>query len=111
MAAKITLLQEPNQETSFLFENQRYVLRLNALNPDSSGTGLMAATVDMNEVRILDGTLITSEEWVIPYPYLEGDGGNLIFTATGQKNIWYEEFNKTQFLYYFTASEVAESRS
>lgn len=111
MAYKILLIQKSNQQMSFQFDDQRYVITLNCLNVDSSGTGLMAASIDLNETRILTGSLIQPLEWIIPFPYLEGDGGNLIFTATGDKNIWYEEFNITQSLYYLTKDEVAAVRA
>ena len=112
MAYKISLLNQPNQELSFSFDDkQRYVVKLNALSTDDSGYGIMAATIDLNETRIISGVTVFPESLVIPYPYLEGDGGNLIFTSIDDNNIWYSLFNSSQNLYYLTADEVSEFRS
>lgn len=107
MAFIVPLQAIPSQSLTFQADGQRYAMTIRECN------GIMAVTLSVNEVEILSGVRLTLGEGLIPYQYLEADGGNFaIATDTPNAELaYYTAFGLTQFLVYFTADELAEARA
>ena len=64
---------------------------------------LLYLTVSVNDVQIGDPFVCYPNQPVIPYPYIaEQIGGNLIFTCEEDNYPYYENFNVTCRLYFYT---------
>jgi hypothetical protein len=104
MANKISLLKVPNQSFSVQLDDQRYVLQIKESN------GSMSCSTSINEVVVSSGVLIVTNSFLIPFPYLEGEGGNFVFTSDNENIIYFENFESSQFLFYLSPEEVSAVR-
>ena len=104
MPQLIELEQTPNQSFSIILEGFRYDIRLaKTVQP-------MVADISRDNVEIIMGTRCLPDYWLLPYEYMEGDGGNFRFITENDELPDYPLFGATQNLFYFTAEELAQGR-
>ncbi len=93
--------------------NQEFTVTLNGVSFDitlKTVADFTAATVTINGVDTIDGSRTPAGAPLLPYKYEEN--GNFIFTNSGGYQLpYYTFFNVTQFLVYYSASELATIRS
>lgn len=94
-----------NQEFSIRLDNMRYQITLNSVN-----AGAMCFTLVRDGVPVIDGVRCVAGEFVLPYRYLEGRGGNFFFDTPNGEIPDYEKFGDTHRLGYFSAEELRVSR-
>mgnify|MGYP001206663287 CR=1 FL=1 len=97
----IPLTTEPNQEFTVSLDGLRYTLRFKEAN------GVMAVDVKVNDLVLLTGGRVAAGAFLIPYPYLQGDGGNFLLLTDDEALPYWREFNVTQSLVYISAAELA----
>lgn len=96
----------PNQQLTIRLDDLRYTIRLNSV-----AESCCCATIDINGTTVLAGSRCVAGTLLIPYPYLEGEGGNFLFDTPNDVIPAYEEFGITQQLLYFTNEELRELRA
>lgn len=104
MSQAISLEAVPNQSLSIQLDDVRYVLRFRDIN------GFMSVDLSINEEVVLSGERVVAGSPIIPYSYLEGDGGNFFFITEPDDAPYWENFGVNQTLIYATASEVEDLR-
>lgn len=104
MSQIVPLEAVPNQSLSIQLDDVRYVIRLRDIN------GLMAVDLSINEEVVVSGERVVAGSPLVPYPYLEGDGGNFFFITELDDVPYWESFGVNQALIYATASEVEALR-
>lgn len=100
MSIEITLQAIPNQELTIQLDDVRYALLL------QEAGGIMAASLSIDEVVVLQGIRVVAGGPLFPYKYMEGDGGNFIFVTESEEIPFYTEFGITQSLIYLTVAEI-----
>lgn len=105
MSFRLPLQAIANQSLSALLDERTYRLTFKATR------GVMSVTISIDDTTIIDGDRFFADSPLIPYEYLEGGGGNFIFTTELQEIPAFDQFDVTQFLFYVTAAEVASARS
>ncbi len=105
MPTRLPLQAIANQAFSVLLDEQSYRVALNKTQ------GVMSATISINDEVIVSGSRVFADVPLIPYFYLEGDGGNFLFSTEADAIPDFEQFDVTQFLFYLTAAEVESARS
>lgn len=90
----------PNQKFSVLLEDVRYAIVIQDVGQ------AMAVTIEKDDVVLVSSALATAGSFIIPYQHLSVDG-NFAFSGAADEIPFYTNFNVTQQLFYFTASEVA----
>jgi hypothetical protein len=100
MAIEIQLAKLANQSLSINLDNNFYDINVKEAN------GVMAVDIIRNGQMIVQGNRATG--LLIPYEYLED--GNFAFITNEYEYPHYTQFNDTQFLIYFTQSEINEFR-
>lgn len=105
MAFRIPLQAIPNQAFSVLLDDITYRLTL------KSTSGIMSVSIALDDTQVVSGSRFFTDTPLIPYAYLEGSGGNFIFTSEADELPNYESFAITQFLIYLTAADLADARS
>ncbi len=104
MSLIVPLASVPNQSLSIQLDEKRYVLRLHNVGD------LMCIDISIDEETILQGHRLVGSQPIIPYKYLERDGGNFIFaTELGDYPFW-DQFGVTQTLLYITRAELEAIR-
>lgn len=101
----VTLQAIPNQEVQFVADGQQYDITIRA-NDD-----VMFMDVSMNGAVVGTQYLCLVNQMVMPYPYLEGAGGNFIFTTASGENPQYANFTGPDVLLYATNAEMAQQRA
>jgi len=101
----IPLQAIPNQSFSVTLEGNLYALTLRTIQ---NGT---YADITLNGNVLITGTRCVVNKPLLPYPYLEGVGGNFAFVTQNSEYPNYAEFGTTQALYYVTVAEVAAARA
>ena len=105
MSQIVPLDAAPNQALSIQLDNIRYDLRFRDLGD------IMSVDISINDDEILTGQLVVGGSPLIPYKYLESDGGNFIFsTELGDIPYW-QSFGVTQLLFYFSSEELEVIRA
>jgi hypothetical protein len=95
----------PNQEFQFVADGQQYDLTIR------SNDDVMFMDVTVNGVDVMTQCLCLVNQMVLPYPYLEGLGGNFIFTTASGENPQYQNFGGPDVLLYATNAEMAQARA
>ncbi len=104
MSQIIPLETLPNQSLSITLDNVRYSLRFRDLSD------FMSVDISIDDTVILTGHRVVASQPLIPYRYLEGEGGNFVFiTELGDVPYW-EQFGVTQDLLYFSSEEMSAIR-
>lgn len=105
MSFRLPLQPVANQSFSSLLDDINYRLTIKETR------GVMSVSISLDEIGVISGSRFFTDSFLIPYPHLEGAGGNFIFTSEGDAIPDFEQFDVTQFLFYVTAAEVADARS
>lgn len=103
MALEIAIAAIPNQGFTVTLDGHWYAIELKEAN------GVMVANVKRDDVDIVLGQRLVAGEFVLPFAYM-GDA-NFFISTENEELPYYPAFGETQFLYYFTAAEVAEIRA
>lgn len=106
MSSIIPLEAIPNQEFTIRLENLRYTVRINSVADSCT-----VATITRDGATVINGTRIVANELLIPYPYLEGAGGNFFLETPDDELPDYEQFGSTHRLIYFTREELEAMRA
>jgi hypothetical protein len=104
MPLRLVLEAVPNQTFTAQLESVPYALTFKKTR------GIMSVSIDVAGVRAVSNSRVLSDFPLLPYPYLEGDTGNFLFTTERNEIPDFPSFEVTQFLYYLTAQEVADAR-
>lgn len=96
----------PNQQLTIRLDDLRYTIRLNSV-----ADSCCCATIDINGETVISGSRCVAGTLLIPYPYLEGEGGNFVFDTPDDTIPNYEGFGTTHQLLYFTNEEMRELRA
>lgn len=105
MSQNIPLEAVPNQSLSVQLDETRYDIRLRDIG------NMMAVDVSINDELVIEGHRVVGGFPLIPYKYLEGDGGNFIFITDSGDLVYWDQFNITQSLLYFSVDELAVIRA
>lgn len=100
MSQNISLEVIPNQSLSIQLDEVRYGIRLRDIN------GMMSADISIDDELIIEGLRVVGGFPLIPYKYLESDGGNFIFLTELGDLVYWDQFGITQSLLYFSAEEL-----
>lgn len=95
----------PNQEFSIRLDSFRYGITLNSVND-----GALCATITRDGVPVISGVRCVAGRMILPYPYLEGLGGNFYFDTPNDEIPDYRQFGTTHQLIYFDAAELGVMR-
>lgn len=104
MPVRLALQAVPNQSFSALLDDQEYELVFKEIGD------AMAVSVSLNGTVLVSNVRFYADDPLIAYEYLEGDGGNFLFTSEDDEIPYYTLFDVTQKLYYLSAAEVADAR-
>lgn len=98
----IPLQQIPNQAFSIVLDNNEWHFIIKAAN------GIMAMSLALNNVDIVDGIRAVANTLIIPSKYQES--GNFLFLTQNFELPDYNQFGITQSLIYINAAELAVLR-
>lgn len=101
----IALQPIASQELTFVADSQQYDVTIRA-NDD-----VMFMDIAINGVVVITECVCLVGQVVIPYSYLEGAGGNFIFTTASGGNPQYLNFGGPDVLLYATNAEMATARA
>jgi hypothetical protein len=93
----------PNQAFSIVLNNNQWDFIIKACN------GIMAVSLTLNNVIIIENIRVVANQIIIPYQYLES--GNFLFLTQNSELPNYTQFGITQTLIYLTAEELANLRT
>ena len=102
----ITLEATPKQNPQFIGDGQQYNIRV-----WFDGDDTMFMDVTMNGAVVASSCPCLVGQMVIPYEYLEGDGGNFFFTTATGDNPNYLNFGAGDVLLYASNAEMASARA
>jgi hypothetical protein len=105
MIENIPIENIPNQSLSIQLDGVRYGLRFKDLG------GMMAVDISIDDQLIIEGLRVVGGYPLIPYKYLENDGGNFIFSTELGDLVYWDQFGITQSLLYFSAEELGVIRA
>ena len=105
MSSRLPLQAVPNQAFSALLDGLSYRITL------KQATGVMVATISIDDEEVISGSRFFADSPLIPYPYIENGGGNFVMTTEGDALPAFDQFGVTQFLIYVTADEVVDARA
>lgn len=94
----------PNQSASIQLDEVRYEFRFRDIG------NMMSVDISIDDVVILEGQRVVGGFPLIPYKYLEGNGGNFIFLTELGDIVYWDQFGITQSLLYFSAEELVVIR-
>lgn len=103
---QIPLQAIPNQNFTTTLDSQLYDITLVTDSLDN-----VYATILLNGEKVISGQRCLAGRPLIPYAYLEGDGGNFTFATLGDLNPASENFNNTDILWYVSNAELLALRS
>ena len=103
MSVVIPVQAIPNQSLTVTLDQSTYAITLKTM-----GT-LMAASIVRDGVTLFTSQRVVTGTPLIPYQYQES--GNFMFITADDTFPFYEQFNVTQFLLYFTADELVTLRA
>jgi hypothetical protein len=102
----ITLQAIPLQRTQFIGDGLQYDIRI-----EFDGQDMMYMDITVNNVLIASACPCIAGQMVLPYSYLEGSGGNFIWSTISNANPNYENFGGSDVLLYVSAAEMAQARA
>lgn len=102
----ITLQAVPSQRLQFVADGQQYDIRV-----WFDGLDVMFMDVTINTILVVSSYPCIVGQMVIPYAYLEGDGGNFIWDTVSGDYPNYENFGAGDTLLYASAAEMAQARA
>lgn len=93
----------PNQTLTFQQDGHFYAITIKACQD------MMYASVTRDNVTISENSRLVAGGLMLPYAYQE-DGGNLAIITDEGDAPWYEQFNNSQFLIYYSAADLEAAR-
>jgi hypothetical protein len=102
----ITLQAIPAQNTQFIGDGQQYDIRI-----WFDGQDMMFADITMNGTLVIASCPCLVGQMVIPYGYLEGNGGNFLWQTASGGNPSYKNFGGDDILLYASAAEMKQARA
>ena len=99
----INITATPNQSLSVQIDSLRYDIRLKETN------GIMSIDLARDNIDIVIGSRLVAGQPVISYLYQED--GNFFLSTMNDDLPDYTKFGVSQFLYYFTATELLTIRA
>jgi hypothetical protein len=102
----INLQAIPNQEPTFISDGQQYDIRV-----WFDGDDMMFMDVTVNGTVVASSCPCIVGQMVLPYAYLEGEGGNFFWTTASGNNPQYENFGSGDVLLYASNAEMAAGRA
>ena len=100
MSVNVPIESIPNQSLSIQLDEVRYGIRFKDIG------GMMSADISIDDQLIIEGLRVVGGFPLIPYKYLESDGGNFIFITELGDLVYWNQFGITQSLLYFSAEEL-----
>ena len=100
MSSIINLEAIPNQSLSIQLDSFRYGIRLRDIS------GMMAVDISINDELIIEGQRVVGGFPLIPYQYLEENGGNFVFLTELGDIVYWDQFGISQSLLYYTPEEL-----
>lgn len=100
----ITLQPIPNQRFQATLDNQQYDITIRSIGD------MMFMDVTINAVVVATSLPCIVGQPVIPYGYLEGGGGNFVWTTVSGGNPQYANFGTIDVLLYVSVAELATAR-
>lgn len=98
MSLQITIASIPDQSFTATLGGVTYGLRL------FLAANVMCCDLTINNEVILSGMRLVSGSPIIPYEYLQN--GNFFLITLNDEIPFYDQFNATQFLIYYTQAEI-----
>jgi hypothetical protein len=105
MSVVVPIESIPNQSLSIQIDEVRYGIRFRDIG------GMMSTDISIDDQTILEGQRVVGGFPLIPYKYLEGDGGNFIFLTELGDLVYWDQFGVTQSLLYFSDEELEAVRA
>jgi hypothetical protein len=102
----IQLQAIPRQQTNFYADSQAYIVRV-----WFDGDDTMFADITCNGVLVAAGIPCIVGMMLLANEYLEGAGGNFIWTTVSGDNPIYTNFGTSDILLYASVSEMAQARA
>lgn len=103
---QIPLQAIPNQNFTSTLDSQLYDITL-----WSDALLNVYATILMNGVEVISSQRCLAGAPLIPYPYLEGEGGNFTFATLNDLNPQTANFGNTDLLWYVSNAELLAIRA
>jgi hypothetical protein len=98
MPIQVPIQSVPNQLFDITLDNNAFQISIKTTN------GVMSMSVSINGEFIVENVRVVAGAPVIPYRYKEK--GNFVFFTANYELPIYTAFNTTQYLAYYTASEL-----
>lgn len=92
----------PNQSLTTILDDNRWLIDI------VETVGAMAVTLTLNDVVLVSGVRAVANTPIIASEYQES--GNFLFATQNFDMPYYDQFGVTQYLYYFSAAEIAVIR-
>ncbi len=105
MSQIVPLKNISNQSLSIQLDEIRYGFRFKDIG------NMMSVDISINDIVISKGQRVVGGFPLIPYKYLEGDGGNFMFLTELGDIVYWDQFEITQSLMYFSAAELEDIRA
>ena len=103
MSVVIPIESIANQAVSIQLDEVRYGIRFRDIG------SMMAVDISIDDQLILEGHRVVGGYPLIPYKYLEGDGGNFIFLTELGDIVYWDQFGVTQSLLYVSIDLITLS--
>lgn len=95
----------PNFEFTVTLEQNKYDIAIRTIGDRTY------MSVDCNGADVIDGVLCVPGAIVLPYAYLEGQGGNFVWVTANDNYPNWNNFGTTDFLLYISVAELASLRN
>jgi hypothetical protein len=97
---QIQLAAVPNQSLSFTVDGNLWQITI------KQAVTSMIMDVVVNDQVLISGTRIPGDDFILPYPYIGVQFGNLMLTTERNMLPDYTQFGATQQLFYWTPEEM-----
>ena len=98
MSAQIAIAPIPDQTFTTTLQGVTYGLRI------FLAANVMCCDLTINNIAVLSGMRLVSGSPIIPYEYLQN--GNFFLITLNDELPFYDQFNATQFLIFYTEAEI-----
>lgn len=96
---KIKLLNTPNQEFEYLYDNRMFNVQLRTIQ------GLTFASISLDGEPLLYSQICTPNNFINLHKYISA-GGKFFFKCADNEYPYYENFEKSQELLFYTEDEL-----
>lgn len=95
----------PNQRCSVRIDGVLYELTI------KTARAIMAASITRDGIAVTHNAPCLPRRQIVPYRYLERDGGNFVFVTKNDAYPHYSRFGGEDTLYFLTPAELEEARN